>query len=456
MSQLNSKNEDKALVKKAEDPKTILAEAKGIALQRDANAFVVSLRHLAQARKSHITYVNLVGPYRTGLLVSGTGIALIMAVLAWTILRPDGVEGISLYGVLAALIGGVMLTLFGVRRVRAITQLDELLPPTIDEADVSEAARVVSTFGAYRHSFGSAITGIASIVDGAVAGWVISAALVSSTPVWIQGLASVGVALLMVMMAGGLGEHFRARMAIIRARLMARHALELREEHYKGAVSEAAYIAEWTKPITGNKLAKPNWKAYSAAAGTLFGIALLFALLATIRLMSPEDGLALSGGVVVTTAMLGAAFAVLGALVNAFGPLRPDEQRKATLLHDRFPSVAVFRVTKARHERGIAIWCNGLARRVRATYMELCKDMDPRARGVAVDVAEPFTFSDEEAGPGDEFRQGVPADAAGMPASEASPSSATSGDVAKPKATSPNFAGIQGGAYAVTRIGGVQ
>lgn len=448
MSQLNAKNEDKALVKKAEDPKGILAEAKGIAEQQDANSFVASVRHLAMARKSHITYVNLVGPYRTGQLVALSGLVLIVTALLWSILRAEAVEGMSLYGVLATLTFGVVLTTLGLRRIRNIDHLDEMLPPSISEADVSEAARVVSTFGAFRHSIGSAITGVASAVDGSVAGWVISAALVASTPVWIQGLASLGVAVLMVLVAGALSEFFRAQVAIIRARLMARHALDLKEEHYKGAADEATYIVDWTKPITGNNLDNPGWKAYAAAAGMLLGIVLLFVLLAAIRLLSPSDGTGLASGVVVATAMLGALFAMLGALVNAMGPLRPDEQRKATLLHDRYPSVAMFRTQKTRQERSIDMWCNSLVRRVRASYMDLYKNMDPRKRGRAVDIPEPFPIDDKT--DGDRSAQ-VATDAASgatvVPAAAAATGKVASAGTAQPEPAAVNHFGAQGDIY---------
>lgn len=399
ISQAQMRRDDQAMARNSEHADTIQREAREIAQQRTAAHLVANLKHVTAVRKAHRTYIDLIRGYRLAQLLVGVGVAVVLAVLAWTALHPDTVEGAGLFIVLASLTGATALAVLGYRRLGSVRMLDQMLPPSIDEQAVEEASRVVGTFGSHRNAgAGSAITTISGIAEGLLVGWIFLSAVAGHLPVVVQVGGALFMALLMVLALAVLGANFRDHVAAIRARKLARHALDLREANSAGAAEEAEWVLTFTKPVTGNDLNRTDRHDLRKAVAYLLGMVALFGLVGLVRVFaSPADGSGLSDGLLLATLLLALFFALVGALMNAMGPLRPDEQLKAMVLYDRFPTVAAFRDTKARQERAVELWANGVARRVRAMYRELWTAMDPRLRGPLVEVPEPFAYADPPA-----------------------------------------------------------
>jgi hypothetical protein len=157
MSQLLNRKADQKLVAQYQDKEFIGHEADQWTSQGDADSFTEQVRDVATTRKGMISTLDMSAAHRTGILITGVGVAVLAAVTVCAAWKPEAVLGLALYGFLTATALGAVTVLLGIRRLREVQRLDDVFPSVLEADHVMEAEMTCKTLGEQRGSNGGRV-----------------------------------------------------------------------------------------------------------------------------------------------------------------------------------------------------------------------------------------------------------------------------------------------------------
>lgn len=401
MSQLLNRKADQKIEEQFSSQKRIEHEASQWIAQGDADALVEHMRDTANTRKGLISVLDLSSAHRTALLIIILGVLALTLVTAWSVWNPDAIVGLALYGMLAAGALGSVVVLLGVRRLREVQRLDDVFPSIIEAENVQEAAMTCETLGEQRGANGALFIATAAAIEGALAGFVVSAAFGNSVPAILQLGCAGGSAALLVLSTNLVADYFADRVRALRARYRIRRTKRIDFKRFPHKKEELAFLSRILEPLIDDDHTRPTWKEWSLAFAALGVVGLLYAMLVALRLWGPAEN-GMDPVVVIGFSLLCVLIAWIGCTFRGMGALLPDRQRVDTMIHKRFPSVDSFEHYKQQQSRSIERWANKVVRAVRLAYVQRIDSGDDRWVDPNIKVREPFDQTGTmEAAPGE-------------------------------------------------------
>lgn len=408
MSQLLNRKADQKLIAQYSDPDAIEREARQWVTQGDPDSYSEQLRDIAATRKGLIAVLNLIGPHRFALFVTIFGALILGGVTGWAIWKPESVTGLAVYGLLAAGALASVTILAGIRRLREIQRLDDLFPSTIEGEDIIEADMTCKTLGEKRGSNGGMFIATAAAIEGALAGFVVSAAFSASVPAIVQLGCAGGCAALLILSTNLLADYFADRIRALRARYRIRRTKRIDFNRHPEKRAELAFLSRILEPLIDDDHTRPTWQEWALAFAALGVVGLLYTMLVILRIWGPSQN-GMDPTVVIGFSILCVLIAWIGCVFRGIGPLLPDRQRVATMLRDRFRSPDALVAFKQQEFRAIERWANKVVRAARLAYVQRLDSGDDRWTDPNIQVREPFPHS-PVAGPSTQ----PPADVTGL------------------------------------------
>lgn len=414
MSQLLNRKADQKIEAKFASQKRIEHEAAQWITQGDADALVEHMRDAANTRKNLISVLDLSSANRTARLIITLGILVLILVTAWSVWNPDAIVGLALYGMLAAGALGSVIVLLGVRRLREVQRLDDVFPSIIEAENVQEAAMTCETLGEQRGASGALFIATAAAIEGALAGFVVSAAFGNSVPAILQLVCAGGSAALLVLSTNLVADYFADRVRALRARYRIRRTKRIDFKRFPHKKEELAFLSRILEPLIDDDHTRPTWKEWSLAFAALGVVGLLYAMLVALRLWGPAQN-GMDPFVVIGFSLLCVLIAWIGCAFRGMGALLPDRQRVDTMIHKRFPSVESFVQYKQQQTRSIERWANKVVRAVRLAYVQRIDSGDDRWVDPNIKVREPFDQAGALDADQEEISEPMPAVAVKVP-----------------------------------------